>query len=494
MIYLNKEMLHDKVRACWVGKNIGGTLGTPYEGQREMHHITGFATKPGEVLGNDDLDLQLIWLMAVEERGPENINTETLGEYWLSFVDPYWNEYGVGKCNMKEGFFPPLSGEINNGDWRNSNGAWIRTEIWACLYPGRPDKACRYAFEDACVDHGFGEGTFAAIFIAAMESAAFVVSDIQTLLKIGLSKIPEDCRVAGTVRTAMQAYEKGVSWEEARQAVFDDAIDVGWFQAPLNIGFVTVALLYGEGDFKKSLLMAVNCGDDTDCTAATLGSLLGIMYGQAGIPDDWRAYIGDNIITMSLNQGHNRYPQTCTELADIVCRLLPATNRVPYVWNRFENYQIKTTDFVTITDGETDISEIRIEDYMGRDFVEKQLTHSRYSFRRSNLMAEVWVEYDGIPRIDKNGTLSGKVTIELKQYPEIPAQRHFHLRWFLPEGWTVSGESNLFVCHPGWGADYAPGTFLITANENVEALNKIVLEISTVGRLAPIYMPVNIMG
>ena len=42
---LNKEQLMDKIWGCWVGKNIGGTLGTPYEGKREIHDITGFASK-----------------------------------------------------------------------------------------------------------------------------------------------------------------------------------------------------------------------------------------------------------------------------------------------------------------------------------------------------------------------------------------------------------------------------------------------------------------
>ena len=50
---LNFEYYKDKVNACWIGKNIGGTMGTPYEGTREMLDIQGFVTKPGEVLPND---------------------------------------------------------------------------------------------------------------------------------------------------------------------------------------------------------------------------------------------------------------------------------------------------------------------------------------------------------------------------------------------------------------------------------------------------------
>ena len=88
-IRLNREELRDKVYACWLGKNIGGTLGAPYEGTKEYMNVTGFATKAGEVLPNDDLDLQLVWLAAVERCGVSRINSQTLGEFWLNFICPH---------------------------------------------------------------------------------------------------------------------------------------------------------------------------------------------------------------------------------------------------------------------------------------------------------------------------------------------------------------------------------------------------------------------
>ncbi|MBQ8356988.1 MAG: hypothetical protein IJX39_04170 [Clostridia bacterium] len=86
---LNFDTYKDKVRACWVGKNIGGTMGAPYEGKRQVLDVKGFVTKPGEVLPNDDLDLQLVWLFAVEKIGPWAINANTLGEFWLSYITPF---------------------------------------------------------------------------------------------------------------------------------------------------------------------------------------------------------------------------------------------------------------------------------------------------------------------------------------------------------------------------------------------------------------------
>ena len=57
----------------------------------------------------------------------------------------------------------------------------------------------------------------------------------------------------------------------------------------------------GEDDFGKSICIAVNCGDDTDCTGATLGSIFGIIYGTSIIPEKWRAPIGDGIKTVAVS-------------------------------------------------------------------------------------------------------------------------------------------------------------------------------------------------
>ena len=62
-ILLNNDSYRDKVYACWVGKNIGGTMGAPYEGKREILDVQGFITEANVVLPNDDLDLQLVWLL-----------------------------------------------------------------------------------------------------------------------------------------------------------------------------------------------------------------------------------------------------------------------------------------------------------------------------------------------------------------------------------------------------------------------------------------------
>ena len=303
VVTLNRAEFRDRVLACWQGKCIGGTLGMPVEGQHGPHQLTYYQQfRRGERVANpapnDDLDLQILWLKALEERG--RVDARILGEYWLKYVPVDWNEYGVGKRNMRAGLLPPVSGEFDNAQWKHSNGAFCRTEIWACLAPGCPALAVRMAREDACVDHGAAEGTMAAVFLTALESAAFVESDRDRLIAIGLSMIPTDSTLARAIRAATEAKKQGKTWAEARQAVIEASEDrqkyaSGWFQSPRNIAFIVVGWLYGEEDFAKTLCATVNCGDDTDTTGAAVGSILGILNGTKIIPRDWIEPIGKSI-------------------------------------------------------------------------------------------------------------------------------------------------------------------------------------------------------
>lgn len=144
----------------------------PMEWERCKNDITYYTHDlNGEPLPNDDLDIQILWLLAMEDRGI-HIDAKDLGEYFNEFMIFTHAEYGVAKTNLRSGFQPPVTGSFNN-DFKDSCGSYIRSEIWACLFPGHPELAAQYAFEDAIVDHGDGEGVYAEIFIAAMESAAF---------------------------------------------------------------------------------------------------------------------------------------------------------------------------------------------------------------------------------------------------------------------------------------------------------------------------------
>lgn len=337
----------NKLKGCFLGKNIGGTAGAPLEWIRQINDFQFYLQElDGNPLPNDDLDIQLLWLIALEERGLD-INARTLGEYWLTFVTPHWSEYGIGKINMRCGLPAPLCGTHYN-EYKDSCGAFIRSEIWAAIAPGAPEIAAKYAYEDAILDHGDGEGTYAEIFFAALESAAFVENDFNKLIEIALSYIPEDCACSKVVRMVIECYNKKMDYKEVRDLVLKEYrgcvsganpltgskedYEKGFFDGklgfdvPSNIGIVIIGMLYSEGDFDKLMQITINCGEDTDCTAATVGAIYGIIHGAEKIPQNWLEPIGTTIKTGCLNLGElggygAEIPQNIDELVDRVTNI-----------------------------------------------------------------------------------------------------------------------------------------------------------------------------
>ncbi len=302
----------DKVYACWMGKNIGGTLGGPLEGRMELMDIKGYTQEFIESVENDDLDLQLVNLHCVEQYGGR-ADVSLLSREWLEHVHFEYDEYGHSLTNMRRGLGSPLSGCYNNF-FTDCMGSPIRSEIWAVICAGMPDLAAYYAYHDASVDHAGGEGVYGEIFFAVLESMAFVEKDKFKLIDIALSYLPESSVVRKAVELLLDCYHKGMNWVDARQAIINQFAGDNFTYAPVNIAFTLVGWLYEEG-FTQQMLTTINCGYDTDCTVATLGSLLGILYGTEYLDPYWTEPLGEKIITSRPITGFSA-PKTITELTE----------------------------------------------------------------------------------------------------------------------------------------------------------------------------------
>jgi len=293
-ITLGRKHYLDKVYACWLGKNIGGTLGAPYEGGKYVNSLTFYDPVPSEPLPNDDLDLQLVWLTMLEDRGAD-ICVADFVEYWTAHLSAYpWDEYGMCARNLARGLRPPMSGWFENY-YVDAMGSPIRSEIWACVAPADPQRAAALAWMDSAMDHAGGEGMWGEMFWAAVESTAFVIADPITLIRIGLAMIPPSCNIARAVREAVWLHQQGVRWAPAREKIVQAWGHSHMCNAPQNHAFTVLGWLYGK-DFGDQLCRAVNCGYDTDCTGATLGALLGIIGGTEGIPKRWSDPVGRRIV------------------------------------------------------------------------------------------------------------------------------------------------------------------------------------------------------
>ncbi len=495
---INEREFHSKVLGCWMGKNIGGTLGAPMEWKRGLLDLDFYAQKlDGEPLPNDDLDIQLLWLVALEEKGIA-LDAHTLAEYWTLYVTPHWSEYGTAKVNMRAGLMPPLCGDVDN-PYKHSCGAFIRSEIWACIAPGAPEVAARYAYQDAMLDHGArGEGTYAEVFCAAMESAAFVEHDFRKLIEIGLSFIPVESGVAGAVRLAIASYDGGETWQQARDTMlekFRGDTFMGWhhhtseedhkkgftdgvrgWDAPSNVGILVIGLLYGEGDFSKTICTAVNCGEDTDCTGATAGALFGIIYGIEAIPEKWIAPIGRGIKVGCLNFGELGYYGD--QLPQNVDELTARTVEVAKTATRAHNLPLQ------LTDGETDLIEYSIDRFFAGGNLQTLYANGPvYKFD----FFEVEVDY-GEGAWAKNGE---EKTVKLQIRNTYKAQAVLNLQVYAPDGWQVApSKGGVVMSLPSHLSGPVNVEFRLRCEQIEKPLSRFVVEITSEGRQLAMLIPI----
>ena len=503
---LTLEEYRDKVMGCWAGKNIGGILGAPFEGKRQVNHADFY--QQDLCMGpppNDDLDLQIVWLSAIERYGRQ-VNASILGEYWLSFVIPNWVEYGTGKANLRAGLEPPISGYLDN-PYKDSNGCWIRSEIWACLAPGHPEIATRYAHEDAIVDHA-DEGMYGEIFTAALESAAFVENDTNTLLEIALSYVPEDSALTRAVRTAMRCYQDGVPFLEARKKIHNSApgtfgiqsirlqdiarednegmeIGAAGFDCPENIGFLVAGWLYGENDFGRSLCLANSCGEDTDCTCGTLGAILGIQRGAKALPEKWTAPVGDRIATMCIDRTTDGIwiPDTVTELTDRVirdlplflgqkyCDILDPSGLAVYCLEEKDLWCARGEDYLKDINGNGKSEELPVRELCAL---------SPFCVRREYPSFSVILDYQGSVHFREDQTK--ELRVRVRNVNRMHQQQWVKITIFVPDGSEAIGGSSVQLPLNNNYLSEAETTFQIDASAYRDAVLEGVIDVSLVGR------------
>jgi ADP-ribosylglycohydrolase len=309
---LTVESYRDKVMGGWLGKSIGITLGTSMRGQLVPGRFNYYSPVPGQPAASPAIDFPVVWLTTLEQSGP-NLLSEDLAAAWLEHLDYNQDEFGYAALNLRRGLPPPSSGAHSNW-FKTSMGGVMRADLWAMVAPGNPQAAAAYAYHDSKLDHS-EDGIWAAMFLAALGSAAFFLNDPLTLLTIGLAMIPRTCRTARGIKAALACVQRGAGWMEARESVQHEVGNKNWSDVAQNMGFFTIGLFYGNRDFGSSICAATNCGYDAEGTGGALGAVLGIQRGKLGLPENWTRPIGDLVIP-GVGVRSVSTPQTITELAE----------------------------------------------------------------------------------------------------------------------------------------------------------------------------------
>ncbi len=311
----------ERVYAGVLGKIIGVYLGRPFEGWLyrdileklgQVEYYVNDRLNAPLVVTDDDISGTFTFLRALEDYGNSSALTPVqIGQTWLNYIIDnrtilWWGGMGMSTehtafLRMKKGVMPPESGSIQtNGQVvAEQIGAQIFIDGWGLIHPGDPEEAADYARRAGSVSHD-GEAIFCAQVIAASVAAAFVESDITRMLDAAVAQIPRDCLTTRLIEDVRNWHAMGLDWKQGFEKIESqygyDKYGGNCHTIP-NHAIIIHALMHGQGDFQKSLMIANTCGWDTDCNSGNVGCIMGVRNGLAGIDigPDWRGPIADKI-------------------------------------------------------------------------------------------------------------------------------------------------------------------------------------------------------
>jgi hypothetical protein len=313
---LSYERYLDQILGGWIGKSMGGAIGARFEGYKGWTELRPEEMFPSSMPPNDDLDLQVLWLKVLEEKGPA-LTSDDLAAAWLDGCWYPFNEYGIFRRNWRLGIHPPYTGSFTNQFWETGEGCPIRAEVWGYVFPGAPDLAARFSEKDGVLDHT-QQSVGAEKMLAAMASMAFFVPDVRRLASMFSHYLPEGTPIQRLTQAAFQCYDEGLSLRDARDRLMALAGIPEACDSQINIPFTFLGLLYGGNDLTKVMLSALACGYDTDCTLASAAALVGQILGASRIPRELKAPVGDELV---MGIQYHRPEMTLTALARDTARV-----------------------------------------------------------------------------------------------------------------------------------------------------------------------------
>lgn len=314
---LKDQRLKDRMRGAWLGRAAGCTLGAPVENwsisdMEALAARTRSGFPPEDYWGDhpwpehvrygvdnngaylkgriryvpvdDDVAYTLLGLLILEEYGTD-FTTAAVAAAWMKYLPIAYTAERVTLENLRDGE-PAETAGVKRNPYMEWIGAAIRADAWGYAAPGWPEKAAELAWRDGRLSHR-RNGIYGEMFFAASIAAAFAVDDPVEAIRIGLTEIPAESRLAEDVRWALETGPQLTDWRDGRAAVDKRFGGMNSVHTNNNACLTVFGLMLGVGDFTRTIGWTVTMGLDNDCTAATAGSLFGAAKGARKIPEHW---------------------------------------------------------------------------------------------------------------------------------------------------------------------------------------------------------------
>jgi len=307
-ITLTKERLRDKIKGGWAGQTIGVSFGSYTEFRHNGTFIQDYQVIPWEegyvkklMLEwpdlYDDIYMDLTFVEVLERVGFD-APVDSFANAFANASYNLWHANQAARYNILNGIKAPQSGHWLNNPHADDIDYQIEADFSGLMHPGMPNSAS--ALSDK-VGHimNYGDGWYGGVYVGAMYSLAFLSDDVNYVVNEALKTIPKESDFYKCIADVIKWHKKNPNdwkqtWYEVQKKWSEEVgCPDGVFSpfdidAKVNSAYVVMGLLYGKGDYTRTLEIATRSGQDSDCNPSTVGGILGAILGYSKIPDYWK--------------------------------------------------------------------------------------------------------------------------------------------------------------------------------------------------------------
>lgn len=311
------------IAGCLLGTAVGDAIGLPYEGlsRRRAKRLLGPPNRHRLVLGrgmvSDDTELTcLVAQSLIASNGNYQDFEQELSRrlrWWLLMLPA-----GIGFATLRSilklwiGFSPRTSGVYSAG-----NGPAMRSAILGAAHDDLATLqnhvaiATRITHQDPKAEYAAHAVALAAYVARQTKDPAGMYIEVTARhLNAGAAELSDSIHLASE-----SALRREPTTEFSRQLGLDRGVTgYSYHTVPVAIH----AWLLHPQDFRSAVIGAIECGGDTDTTAAIVGGIVGAGVGETGIPNEWR-------------QGIWEWPRSVTWMRQLANRLEQSRTRAEIV-------------------------------------------------------------------------------------------------------------------------------------------------------------------
>lgn len=310
---LTETELKDKLLGSWIGQMVGVALfaKTEFGSQGKimaqakvdvaLNEWNQGILSINDAFGQDDLYVEIPFMETMEQHGAF-CSVEKMADTFKRSTFPLWHANLAARTNLLAGIEYPDSGHYLYNKHADDIDWQIECDFLGAMYPGMVNTAAQRSFEIGHIMN-YGDGVYGGVFVTAMHAAAYTADSVDEVVEAGLAVIPDGTLFKDAMNLVMKSHAAGDTWEQCWQKLENTVAptdlcpdlckSAGNIDAKLNAAYILVGLLWGEGDFEKTMIISGRCGQDSDCNPSSAASILGNLYGASRIPEKYKKGLDD---------------------------------------------------------------------------------------------------------------------------------------------------------------------------------------------------------